>query len=82
MIEGTFSELFWAGFVVTVIGCSIKVLKMCITNCRQVDCMGFTVFNTTLYDHLLNRTSSNASSSNTIGGINPMRPNPLLNTAV
>ena len=80
MLDGTFSELFFAGFVVSVIGCSIKIFKMCITNCRQVECMGFTIFNSTLYESFVNRTSSNASSSSSlVRGTNPMLPGPLLN---
>ena len=80
MLDGTFSELFWAGFIVSVIGCSIKLFKMCITNCRQIDCMGMTIFNSTLYESFVNRTSSNASSSSSlVRGTNPMLPGPLLN---
>jgi hypothetical protein len=77
-----FSELFFAGMIVSVIGCIIKVFKLCILNCRQVEIFGTTIYNSTLYESFVNRqqqSNSNASSSNTL---NPMRPTGLLNTVV
>ena len=78
------SELFLAGVLVTAVGCVIKVFKMFISNCRQIDCCGMTVYNSTMYEGFINRitSASNASTNSLLRGVNPMQPTPLLNTAV
>lgn len=80
MLEGQFTELFYAGLTVSAIGCFIKTLKILVNNCRQIECMGFTVYNSTLYENLVNRVASNSTSStnNLIRQNNPMISAPLL----
>ena len=79
MLEGSFSELFFAGMIVSVIGCCLKLTKMCLYNVRTVDCFGLTVYNSTLFERLVGeRTNSNASNNSV--GFNPMLPRPLLAT--
>ena len=74
------SELFFAGMIVSVIGCVVKVLKLCVFNCRTVEIMGITIYNSTLYERLIEQQRSNSNASNnTLTGINPMRPTGLLN---
>ena len=80
------SEIFLAGVIVTGVGCLIKVFKMFISNCRQIECCGVTVYNSTMYEGFINRltSGSNASTNSIVRGVNPMQPNPLpvLNSAV
>ena len=72
------SELFLAGALVSAIGCVLKLAKMCLFNVREVNCFGFSIYHSALFERLVgeqSRTNSNAS----MRGVNPMLPQPLLN---
>ena len=73
------SELFFAGMIVSIIGCVIKVFKLCVFNVRQVECFGITCYSSTLFDRLIGERSNSNASTYSLRGNNPMLPGPLLN---
>ena len=72
------SELFLAGALVSAIGCVIKVFKLCVFNVREVNCLGFSIYHSALFDRLVGE-QSRANSNASMRGVNPMLPSPLLN---
>ena len=71
------SELFVAGAIVTGVGCFIKFCKLCIYNVRQIEIFGIVIYNSQLLENRIQSISN--ASSNTLMGVNPMRPQGLLN---
>ena len=68
-----FSELFWTGIVVGVIGCVLKCFRLCIYNVRKMQIFGITFYDSELLPTRRNTDENSNQSSYSINGINPMR---------